>query len=160
MSESEVKAPVKPMDEEITLDQADAWGFGGLSNQFSVPERGIKMPVDRDSETYNMNHRRRGYALIFNHKNFDPRLDLKTRNGTDADRDNLQLTLRQLGFDVKVYNDCSFKEIEQVLEELANDDHSDADCILGLHFCVEFWKLSHLTRDLSQAEKKIPAVTS
>ena len=44
------------------------------------------MPVDRDSETYNMNHRRRGYALIFNHKNFDPRLGLKTRNGTDADR--------------------------------------------------------------------------
>ena len=57
MSESEVKAPVKPVDVEITLDQADAWGFGGLSNQFSVPERGIKMPVDRDSETYNMNHR-------------------------------------------------------------------------------------------------------
>ena len=53
MSESEVK----PVDVEITLDQADAWGFGGLSNQFSVPERGIKMPVDRDSETYNMNHR-------------------------------------------------------------------------------------------------------
>ena len=52
MSESEVKAPVKPVDVEITLDQADAWGFGGLSNQFSVPERGIKMPVDRDSETY------------------------------------------------------------------------------------------------------------
>ena len=94
----------------------------------------VKMPVDRDSETYNMNHRRRGYALIFNHKNFDPRLDLKTRNGTDADRDNLQLTLRQLGFDVKVYNDCSFKEIEQILKELANDDHSDADCVLGLHF--------------------------
>ena len=46
----------------------------------------VKMPVDRDSETYNMNHRRRGYALIFNHKNFDPRLGLKTRNGTDADR--------------------------------------------------------------------------
>ena len=136
MSESEVNAllSVKPMDEEITLDQADAWGFGGLCNQFSVPERGIKMPVDRDSETYNMNHRRRGYALIFNHKNFDPRLDLKTRNGTDGDRDNLQMTLRQLDFDVKVYNDCSFKEIEQVLEELANDDHSDADCILGLHF--------------------------
>ena len=44
------------------------------------------------------------------------------------------MTLRQLDFDVKVYNDCSFIEIEQVLEELANDDHSDADCVLGLHF--------------------------
>ena len=25
----------------------------------------------------------------------------------------------------------------------------------GPHFCVEFWELSHLTRDLSQIEKKI-----
>ena len=28
-----------------------------------------------------------------------------------------------------------------------------------LIFCVEFWKLSHLTCDLSQAEKKITVVT-
>jgi hypothetical protein len=29
-----------------------------------------------------------------------------------------------------------------------------------LIFCVEFWELSHLTRDLFQAEKKINVVTS
>ena len=29
-----------------------------------------------------------------------------------------------------------------------------------LIFCVEFWELSYLTRDLSQAEKKIDVVTS
>jgi hypothetical protein len=29
-----------------------------------------------------------------------------------------------------------------------------------LIFCVEFWELSHLTHDLSQAEKKITVVTS
>ena len=28
-----------------------------------------------------------------------------------------------------------------------------------LYFCVGFWELSHLTRDLSQAEKKITVVT-
>jgi hypothetical protein len=27
-------------------------------------------------------------------------------------------------------------------------------------FCVEFWELSHLTRDLSQAEEKIDVVTN
>ena len=31
---------------------------------------------------------------------------------------------------------------------------------MGLIFCVEFRELSHLTRDLSQAEKKINVVTS
>jgi len=87
------------------------------------------MPVEKDSEVYNMNHRRRGIAIIFNHKLFDSRLGLKQRNGTDADRDNLRMTLRQLDFEVRVYNDLPFKEMERILEELANDDHSDADCI-------------------------------
>ena len=69
------------------------------------------MPVERDAEMYNMNHKRRGLAIIFNHKNFDPRLGLKTRNGTDADRDNLRLTLRQLDFEVKVFDDLPFREL-------------------------------------------------
>ena len=73
------------------------------------------MPVDRDSEIYNMNHRRRGIALVFNHKNFDQRLGLKVRNGTDTDRDNLRMTLRQLDFDVRVYNDLPYKEMENIL---------------------------------------------
>merc|ERR1712080_442776 len=85
-------------------------------------------PVAKDSEVYNMN--RRGLALVFNHKHFDVRLSLKIRNGRDADRDNLRNTLRQLDFDVKVHNDLSYKDMERVLEEAANDDHSDADCIL------------------------------
>ena len=38
--------------------------------------------------------------IFFQH--FDPRLGLKTRNGTDADRDNLRITLRQLDFDVSL----------------------------------------------------------
>ncbi len=59
------------------------------------------MPVEKDSEVYNMNHRRRGIALLFNHMNFDHRLGLKARNGTDKDRDNLRMTLRQLDFEVR-----------------------------------------------------------
>lgn len=101
-------------DKEITLDQADAWGFGGRgSNQ---PAQNVAaMPVERDSEIYNMNHRRRGVAIIFNHKCFDPRLGLKIRNGTDTDRDNLRLTLRQLDFEVRVFNDLPYKEMERIL---------------------------------------------
>ncbi len=69
------------------------------------------MPVDRDSETYNMNHKRRGLAIIFNHKSFDKNLGLGIRNGTDVDRDNLSKTLKQLGFDVEAYNDLKFKDL-------------------------------------------------
>lgn len=72
------------------------------------------MPVEKDAESYNMGHKRRGLALIFNHKNFDPRLGLKPRNGTDADRDNLRMTLRQLDFDVKVFNDLPLRDIVSI----------------------------------------------
>lgn len=146
---SEVDSNEIREDEEITLEQAKAMGFGNDGDQeepTKAPDQGdawgfnranhaspqniAPMPAERDAECYNMNHRRRGLAIIFNHKNFDMRLGLKTRNGTDADRDNLRSTLRSLDFDVKVYNDLEFKNMEQILEEAALANHSDEDCIL------------------------------
>ena len=54
---------------------------------------------------------------------------LSVRNGTDVDQDNLLMTLQQLDFEVKVYKDLPYKEIENILERLSRDNHSDADCI-------------------------------
>ena len=88
------------------------------------------MPTEKDATHYNMSHRRRGKAFIFNHMHFDPVQQLKARNGTDADRDNLRVCLRQLDFEVEVYNDLPVKEIDRVLENAALEDHSDADCVL------------------------------
>ena len=76
-----------------------------------------------------MNHRRRGIAIIFNQKNFDQSLGLTVHNGTDQDRDNINIILQQLDFDVRIYNDLPHKEIENILQELSRDDHSDADCL-------------------------------
>ena len=88
------------------------------------------MPTEKDASHYNMQHRRRGKAYIFNHMNFDPAQQLRPRNGTDADRDNLRVCLRQLDFEVEVFNDLPVKEIDRVLESAALEDHSDADCLL------------------------------
>jgi len=116
-------------------DDTDAWpSFGSRtapSSAIAPPSFGpvIRMPVERDSEVYNMNHPRRGIAIIFNHMNFDPRLGLKQRNGTNVDRDSLRSVLKGLDFEVKVYNDLHFKQLERVLEEVACYDHTDADCI-------------------------------
>jgi len=116
-------------------DDTDAWpSFGSRtapSSAIAPPAFGpvIRMPVERDSEVYNMNHPRRGIAIIFNHMNFDPRLGLKQRNGTNVDRDSLRSVLKGLDFEVKVYNDLYFKQLERVLEEVACHDHTDADCI-------------------------------
>jgi len=140
-------------------DEGDAWGFGKSGNSVSTsalpsgsgggggggmrvggiglgvapprrPGPAARMPCEKESEVYNMRHRRRGVAFIFNHKHFDQRLGLKQRNGTDADRDNLRLTLRQLDFEVRVYDDLPWKDIDRTLENAALEDHSDADCIL------------------------------
>eukprot|EP00095_Tigriopus_kingsejongensis_P001510 snap_masked-scaffold220_size252247-processed-gene-0.1 protein:Tk01510 transcript:snap_masked-scaffold220_size252247-processed-gene-0.1-mRNA-1 annotation:"casp1_spofr ame: full" len=113
--------------EVIPNDEGDALGFGRSSR--SVPANMARMPVEKDSETYNMNHKRRGVAFIFNHMNFDHRLSLKERNGTYADGDNLKATLRRLGFEVRPFNDLPFKEIDRLLEECSIEDHTDADCL-------------------------------
>jgi len=114
---------------DITSDRLDARWFsrGTGSNGVSA---GIPMPTSKDADQYNMDHRRRGKAFIFNHMNFDPRLQLRPRNGTNCDRDNLRINLRQLDFEVEVYDDLPFKEIERILESASMEDHSDSDCIL------------------------------
>eukprot|EP00094_Tigriopus_californicus_P003211 TCALIF_03091-PB protein Name:"Similar to Caspase-1 (Spodoptera frugiperda)" AED:0.13 eAED:0.13 QI:0/0/0.33/0.66/0.5/0.66/3/83/463 len=109
-------------------DQGDALGFG-RSKASRGPKNVARMPTEKDSEIYNMNHKRRGVAFIFNHMHFDPRLQLKERNGTHADAENLKRTLRQLGFEVRPFNDLPFRDIERLLEECALENHDDADCI-------------------------------
>jgi len=100
---------------DITTDRLDARWFSKGSGSNGLPS-GAPMPTAKDAEFYNMNHRRRGKAFVFNHMNFDPRLQLRPRNGTNCDRDNLRINLRQLDFEVEVYDDLPLKEIERILE--------------------------------------------
>jgi len=112
-------------------DNTDArWWAKGTSSGAAGGRGGISMPTTKDADNYNMNHRRRGKAIVFNHMNFESKLGLRPRNGTHNDRDNLRVVLRQLDFEVEVYNDLPYKEIERILESAAMEDHSDADCIL------------------------------
>jgi len=88
------------------------------------------LPIDRDSENYNMNHLKRGKALIFNHENFNPNLELKSRSGSARDRDNLYMRLRDLDFEVSFFNDLTYSELTREIMKLANEDHSNRDCII------------------------------
>ncbi|KOC64156.1 Caspase-1, partial [Habropoda laboriosa] len=94
--------------------------------------------IDRDSEVYDMNHKRRGVAIIFNHIHFKK---LATRKNADKDSSELASALRNLGFEVRVYIDPNLKTISSVLQtsntELINpfikasaEDHTDADCLV------------------------------
>ncbi len=78
--------------------------FGGSYRQTQVPS--ARAPVHKKSEVYNMSHRRRGVALLFNHLNF---VKLKRRDGTNEDRNNLRQTLGDLHFEVRVFDDPSLE---------------------------------------------------
>lgn len=70
--------------------------------------------INDDAWYYNMNHKYRGKAIIFNHENFQVR-DLKPRLGTRIDCINLEKSLKKLGFDVITYLDLSVEELDEKL---------------------------------------------
>ncbi|NXA70334.1 CASP6 protein, partial [Mohoua ochrocephala] len=82
------------------------------------------------AEEYKMNHQRRGVALIFNHERFSWRLTLSGRPGTRADRDNLNRSLTNLGFEVRLFDDLKAEDVMQKISEASADDHSNADCFV------------------------------
>lgn len=61
-----------------------------------------------------MSHRRRGLALIFNHYVFDT---VTSREGTEKDCADITEVLRDLRFDVKIYNDLKYGKLYEVLSE-------------------------------------------
>lgn len=97
--------------------------FGFLRNIFSRSRRREDTeknyprldlpPYDLHFE-YNMNHRHRGVAMIFNHENFTD-LEKTKRRGTDKDRDRLKGILTKLRFQVEVFNDLSFDTMQKEL---------------------------------------------
>ncbi|KAH8265100.1 hypothetical protein KR026_010348 [Drosophila bipectinata] len=87
------------------------------------------MVTERHAAEYNMCHKDRGMALIFNHEHFDVPT-LKSRAGTNVDCENLTRVLKQLDFAVTVYKDCRFNDIRKAIEAAASQNHSNSDCIL------------------------------
>ncbi|XP_010222071.1 PREDICTED: caspase-6 [Tinamus guttatus] len=69
------------------------------------------------AEQYKMNHQRRGVALIFNHEHFFWHLRLPDRRGTNADKQNLTRSLKDLGFEVRCFDDL---KAEDMLEKIYN----------------------------------------
>lgn len=74
-----------------------------------------KMPVERYASEYNMNHAKRGLALVFNHEHFDIP-SLKSRTGTNVDCENLCDTLKGLHFEVSMYKDFRSADIQHEIQ--------------------------------------------
>lgn len=74
------------------------------------------MSVERYAKEYNMTHKNRGIALIFNHEHFDS-YSLKSRAGTNVDAENLFQTLVGLNFEVRIRKDFRLTEIQDEIRE-------------------------------------------
>lgn len=73
--------------------------------------------------------KKRGLAIIFNHKNFCFG-DLQSRTGTDRDSTNIKNTLQSLGFIVQEHQDFTLNQIELTMKTVAKQDHTDHSCLI------------------------------
>jgi len=73
------------------------------------------MPVLKDAECYNMNHKNRGKCVIFNHEEFETGFDKREGSTTDALR--LEKSFGKLGFDVEVHNDFTHVEVMDEIDK-------------------------------------------
>jgi caspase-like apoptosis-related cysteine protease len=72
------------------------------------------MPVEMEAEEYNMNHNRRGKAVIFNH---DMYMNEGPRPGSDVDVHILIETYKSLGFEVIHHDNLKFTDIQNALTD-------------------------------------------
>ncbi|XP_072401223.1 caspase-1-like [Diabrotica undecimpunctata] len=71
----------------------------------------------------------KGTAIIFNHRYFTME-NVSPRDGTDLDRDALQKVLRELTFDVQVYNDLTLESLLEVLGIVSKMNHTQCECLI------------------------------
>ncbi|GFG30347.1 hypothetical protein Cfor_10063 [Coptotermes formosanus] len=87
-------------------------------------------PIEAGAGEYNMNHEKRGRAIIFNHEKYIDELGLPERTGTNIDKICLKQRFEKLKFDVDVFDDLIFSDIKKKLTEIAKADHKNEDCLV------------------------------
>lgn len=95
---------------------------------FYIPQQPVRLTTKINSLDYNMNHRSRGYCLIFDVEHFQPSRRLPKRSGTQVDATGLYNLFRSMSFEVIVFKDLTAKEIRYQLDKFSKKDHSNNDC--------------------------------
>ncbi|XP_025018784.1 caspase-3 isoform X2 [Python bivittatus] len=113
----------------------DAKTFSGSEGK-SIPFSKSVDSVIQADESYRMDYPEMGICILVNNKHFQPTTGMTLRSGTDADAALVFDTFRTLGYNVKPYNDLSCKQIIDVLQNIAKDDHRKRNsfaCVLLSH---------------------------
>lgn len=106
-------------------DEKDALGNSNIyyTNSAAV------MSTERNATHYNMNHKNRGLAILFNHEHFDVG-GLSRRSGTNVDCEFLVKRLEKLGFEVRVFHNYEYSQMYDQVLAAAKVNHSDNDCFI------------------------------
>ncbi|XP_066581905.1 caspase-1-like [Prorops nasuta] len=111
----------------------DGWPFrkatqsDSTSSQEANERAVVSCNLDPHAVNYDMNHSRRGVAVIFNHSTFKK---MNSRKGSTKDCADLKVVLDDLDFQVRIFEDRTVSEVSSILQSLANEDHTDADCLI------------------------------
>ncbi|XP_043097683.1 caspase 8, apoptosis-related cysteine peptidase, like 1 isoform X2 [Puntigrus tetrazona] len=91
----------------------------------SIPDHYPKKKrlVSTQKEFYSMSNRPLGHCLIINNFNFE-KTSLGNRKGTDKDKENLIRVFKNMFFEVEVCDDLQASDMQNVIKELAERDHS------------------------------------
>lgn len=64
---------------------------------------------------YRMDHKKRGYAVIFSHEEFDRKTMMPRRVGNEKDVENLQKHLKKMGFEIMIFRDLGVEELKKTV---------------------------------------------
>lgn len=98
----------RPSAEASEVD-AQPIGWSG-DRRPTVP---LSVPSARGSLAYDLAGRKR--VIVFNQKNFAPRLKLNPRNGTEVDVRSIESTFKSLDWEVATYTDSTVAQIRDII---------------------------------------------
>ncbi|KAL0970713.1 hypothetical protein UPYG_G00246220 [Umbra pygmaea] len=123
-------------------DTVDAKGFsapgpGSPSKpQLNKEDNKIDDKPPADMYKYNMNYPNIGQCVIINNKKFHHSTGMSFRHGSDVDEMNAKKVFSKLGYKVNVFKDQKVNQIEDLLQNVSQEDHSQSAsfvCVLLSH---------------------------
>ncbi|XP_034627283.1 caspase-3 isoform X2 [Trachemys scripta elegans] len=116
-------------------DETDAKSLFGSQGKSLPVSKSMDSGIQPD-ESYKMDYPEIGICIIINNKNFLPATGMSFRSGTDADAAHIRDTFMTLGYKVNLHNDRTGKQMFDILQNVAKDDHSNRSsfvCVVLSH---------------------------
>ncbi len=103
--------------------------------------------ANNDQDNYNMGHKHRGIAVIFDNFSFDNSGDYETLDGHLKDVRNYQLTFKKIGFkenEIQILSNKTASQMVQIMKEYAEIDYNEYDCFMAVFLYMDIKKIKRI----------------